>query len=900
MFTIQGPIKSGSPLGGVSVATVANVGLGINTSAPQAQLSLFRESLSAMPTYTYTNTNDQALIRFFKSSGDGQNRFLDLVAESDPGTPTVGSSIRLLTQPIGTANVFEAMRVHTNGFVGIGSAAPQAILDVASIGTSGSAIIIPRDSTGNRPIGVNGMLRYNTSSNVFEGFANNVWGTIASGTGSSSLSSIASGTGLLGGPITTSGTLSVDVGTGPNKIVQENANAQIAQSAGSVALPSYAFASYLNTGLANTGSSQLALVTNGTAALTVAATGYVGIGTTAPSAPFQVASGASAMKVTPGWGTSGTGTWIDLDTLGPSGIGTGGPGQNAWISYSAQGGQWFAGSAIGDVNYRNANGTAINLGIDNNGSATPLIKLTSGRTYFTSGLVQTGAGIPFYIDSPGVVGGRLSMLAGGNLGVGTTAPQSALDVVSVGTSSAIIVPRDTTGNRPTGVNGMLRYNLTTSSFEGFQAGTWTNLIGGGAASVTFPLLASPGTTSAATPSYSFTGNATTGLYSPSVGAVAIATNGTSALSIDSNQRVAIGTTNAAARLTVAWQSGDTQPTAYFGSGNGGNNMTALSAQTWTGRAIDSFSGTGEGVHTTSNDGTALFAYSSTGRGVYAQSDTSNSGYFRSNTNTNPSPTLVVQANGNQTSDLQRWQTDASAPLMVVQSTGMVGIGTGAPKAGLDVATSGSSSAIIVPRDTAANRPTPVNGMLRYNTDAQAMEAYVNGAWMQITMQPTGSVQPVSPSGPPVNAGIFAISSATANYTPSYGSVANTYNGNWPAINSGSYANPNCVELDTQVSSSNAITYDLGTNRTIGNIYLAAQGTPYGYMYPSVAFSTDNVTYNSSFTIGLGNDQNIKYGAAALSPTVTARYVRLTNGGGNNGTSTGDRANMVFCQIAFGP
>jgi len=82
---------------------------------------------------------------------------------------------------------------------------------------------------------------------------------------------------------------------------------------------------------------------------------------------LTVQSGSAFLTVTPGW-LSGAGTWIDLDVTGPSGIGTGGAGTNAWIARAHSAGQWFTDSGAGDLNYRNANGKAINIGID---SASP-------------------------------------------------------------------------------------------------------------------------------------------------------------------------------------------------------------------------------------------------------------------------------------------------------------------------------------------------------------------------------------------------------------------------------------------------------------------------------------------------------------------------------------------------
>jgi hypothetical protein len=70
---------------------------------------------------------------------------------------------------------------------------------------------------------------------------------------------------------------------------------------------------------------------------------------------------------------------------------------------------------------------------------------------------------------------RMVITANGDIGIGTVLPQAALDVVSTGSSSAVIMPRATTGNRPTTpLNGMIRYNTTTNLFEFYQNGTWTS------------------------------------------------------------------------------------------------------------------------------------------------------------------------------------------------------------------------------------------------------------------------------------------------------------------------------------------------------------------------------------------------------------------------------------------
>ena len=42
------------------------------------------------------------------------------------------------------------------------------------------------------------------------------------------------------------------------------------------------------------------------------------------------------------------------------------------------------------------------------------------------------------------------------------------------TTGAVIIPAGTTNNRPTGVNGMIRYNTSTANLEAYVSGVWVN------------------------------------------------------------------------------------------------------------------------------------------------------------------------------------------------------------------------------------------------------------------------------------------------------------------------------------------------------------------------------------------------------------------------------------------
>lgn len=95
----------------------------------------------------------------------------------------------------------------------------------------------------------------------------------------------------------------------------------------------------------------------------------------------------------------------------------------------------------------------------------------AGISYSASGTLEVNSGTTGQFRDLKI----RNLATSGNVGIGVTSPQAALDVVSTGTSSAVIVPRATTGNRPTTlVNGMIRYNTTTALFEFYQNGGWVN------------------------------------------------------------------------------------------------------------------------------------------------------------------------------------------------------------------------------------------------------------------------------------------------------------------------------------------------------------------------------------------------------------------------------------------
>ena len=173
--------------------------------------------------------------------------------------------------------------------------------------------------------------------------------------------------------------------------------------------------------------------TSGTSHFTVDGTTFnvdavnnrIGIGTATPTQTLDVAGtarfdgGATISLFT-------NGSWINLPTTGPSGIGSGGAGANAWIGYAQSSGQWFNNAAAGDIAYRN---TAGKLLWGNNSTAAAMA-LTSDR-----------------------------------LGIGNIAPTERLDVTGNVKFSGALMPNNTAGTSG---------QVLTSAGAG-AAPTWTTI-----------------------------------------------------------------------------------------------------------------------------------------------------------------------------------------------------------------------------------------------------------------------------------------------------------------------------------------------------------------------------------------------------------------------------------------
>jgi hypothetical protein len=136
---------------------------------------------------------------------------------------------------------------------------------------------------------------------------------------------------------------------------------------------------------------------------------------------------------------------------------------------------------------------------------TGLTTITAGRILYGAGTSAIGNSANLFWDN-----------SNGRLGVNTATPAVTTELVG---TDAMLIPKGTTGNRPTGVSGYLRFNTTTSEFEGYNGTAWAS-VGGAAlsndtstATNVFPLFANA---TSGTASTLFTSNAKL-LYKPSTG-----------------------------------------------------------------------------------------------------------------------------------------------------------------------------------------------------------------------------------------------------------------------------------------------------------------------------------------------------------------------------------------------
>lgn len=212
------------------------------------------------------------------------------------------------------------------------------------------------------------------------------------------------------------------------------------------------------------------------------------------------------------------------------------------------------------------------------------LNYTDGKLFYkdNGGVVQVLAGK----GGSGVVAGSNTQLQFNNSGVfgassnltwnGTvlsTTGFTASSDSSFTSTGALTISKGTTGERPSAVSGMLRFNTTTTEFEGYNGTAWASVGGAALSNDTststnlYPLFANATSGSAST---LYTSNAKL-LYKPSTGelqaSAAVSTNG-----------LIINSTTVSASYTVA--TGQNAMSIGPITVNSGITVTVSSGQRW--------------------------------------------------------------------------------------------------------------------------------------------------------------------------------------------------------------------------------------------------------------------------------------------------------------------------------
>ena len=366
----------------------------------------------------------------------------------------------------------------SNSRVGIGTASPGTTLHIAAT----DSLRLPSGTTGQRPGSpANGDIRYNSTTATIEGYSNGAYANLASGT-------------------------SIEDADGDTKVdVETSSDADeihLSTGGNQTAIFRTATTDLGVTRLSNTATTFTGQVTNGDITLTPNGTGVVAV-----SSALTV---AGATTITGNLTVNGTTTTIDsttltiedpLLTLAKNNSGGSantfdqglffnrGSDSNVSFLWDESADQFaFAvtagedGTTAGNVtidsyaDIRAKNVTAVDLdGIlgSNTAAAATVTTLTaSGAVELDGGNVtinESSASVDFRVESNGHAHALFVDGSEDHVGIKTATP--AYDLDAGGSTDALRVPVGTTGQRPTGATGIIRFNTTTGTYEGCSDGS---------------------------------------------------------------------------------------------------------------------------------------------------------------------------------------------------------------------------------------------------------------------------------------------------------------------------------------------------------------------------------------------------------------------------------------------
>jgi hypothetical protein len=149
-------------------------------------LSMFNSAASTAPAYE-DFYKDRAGAGVTSGDGIGRIRFLgydgtnyinaaqiDGLVDGTPGTNDMPGNLRFLTTADGASSPTERMRITSSGNIGVGTTSPAVKFAVSST----DAILTPVGTTAQRPTGAAGYVRFNSTTDSFEGYNGTSWGPL--------------------------------------------------------------------------------------------------------------------------------------------------------------------------------------------------------------------------------------------------------------------------------------------------------------------------------------------------------------------------------------------------------------------------------------------------------------------------------------------------------------------------------------------------------------------------------------------------------------------------------------------------------------------------------------------------------------------------------------------------
>ncbi len=340
--------------------------------------------------------------------------------------------------------------------VGIGTASPATTLHVSAT----DALRLPSGTTAQRPGSpANGDIRYNTTTSQLEGYAGGAFKNLASGT---SIQDTDTDTKIQVEESSDEDKIRMDI-AGSEKIVIDATETAIGV-----------------TKINHAASTITGTATNGDITFTPDGTGKVAV--------------SSNMEVTGNLTVNGTTTTIDSTTLviedpliqlakNNSGGAANTFDQGLFFNRGSddnvsfiwdESADQFAFAITSGEEAKNVVATDLDgiLGSNTAAAATVTTLTASGAVELDGGNVtinESSASVDFRVESNGATHALFVDGSEDHVGVKTSSPAYDLDVS--GSTDALRVPVGTTGQRPTGATGIIRFNTTTGTYEGCQDGS---------------------------------------------------------------------------------------------------------------------------------------------------------------------------------------------------------------------------------------------------------------------------------------------------------------------------------------------------------------------------------------------------------------------------------------------